>query len=106
MTLPRVADALRQAHAQLPLKDQVRDLAYLMDVEPSGNEALVVFVKLGTGVIVPPPEKRSLEATLRGELGKVVGYMVFFRWLTEDEADNPHVVTKGGLLDKPISALH
>jgi hypothetical protein len=104
--LPRVTKALREAHAQLPQKDQVRDLAYLLDVDPYGSESLVLYVKLGTGAAVSTSEKRALEALVREKLQAAVGYQVFFRWFSEEEVSGDLVPTKSGLLDRPVSALH
>jgi len=102
--LPRVATALREAHAQLPKKEQVRDLAYLLDVGPYGSESLVLYVKLGEGSQVSASEKRALERLVRDKLEKADGYQVFFRWLSEEEGGS--AITKSGWIDSPVSALH
>jgi hypothetical protein len=107
MPLPRVTTALREAHAQLPQKDLVRDLAYLLDVDPYGSESLVLYVKLGKGFTLPASDKRALESLVREKLQAVTGYQVFFRWFSEEEEDDGELVTtKSGLLDNPVSALH
>lgn len=103
-SLPRVKKALRHAHAKLPEKDDVQDLAYLMDVDPYGSESLVVYVKLRRGFSPLPAEKRVLESNIRKELQAVVGYSIFFRWFSEEE-EGDTIVTKSGLVDRPISAL-
>ena len=105
-SLPRVTTALRQAHAQLPHKEQVRDLAYLLDVDPYGSEALVVYVELGEGAALPAADKRALEALVREKLQSAIGHQVFFRWFSEEEDRDGRLLTKSGLLDTPVSALH
>lgn len=104
--LIRVTAALREAHAQMPQRDQIRDLAYLLDVDPFGSESLVLYVKLGKDSSPSATEKRALEALMREKLQEKVGYQVFFRWLSEDEDPDARVTTKSGLMDAPVSALH
>ncbi len=104
-SLPRVTSALQEAHARLPQKEQVRDLAYMLDVDPYGSEALVVYVKLKEGATLSAAEKRTLEALVREKLQAAVGYQVFFRWFSEEEDRDGRLITRSGLLDRPVSAL-
>jgi len=103
--LPRVRKALRDAHAKLPEKDVVRDIAYLIDVDPYGSESLVVYVKLRKGSKPLPGAKRAVESALREKLHAAVGYQVFFRWFSEEEEDADTIITKSQLVDSPVSAL-
>jgi hypothetical protein len=103
--LPRVTKALRRAHEQLPKREQIRDIAYLLDVDPCGSESLVLYVTLKRGSQVSPREQRELEAVLREKLRAAGGYQVFFRWLSEDEPGSGSALTRSGLVAAPISAL-
>ena len=94
---------MRTAHAELPAG--VVDLEYLVDVEPSGEECLVVYVT-AEDPVPEPAEQRRVEALLREALSSVIGYSVYFRWRTDEEAEaERHVRTKEDLLDQPHSAL-
>ena len=105
-TLPRIAKALREAHHKLPSRRHIQDVMYMTDVDPHGAESIVTFIVVAGGASLDSPEKRSVESEFRKAIASVVGGDVYFRWLTVEENQSGHVVTKSGLLAEPHSALH
>jgi hypothetical protein len=103
-SLPRVEEVLRKTHESLERPEDIRDIEYMVDVDPSGSESLVVFMTLKDGVTTKPATLRGLEATFRRALEKVCGFWVYFRWRTDKE-NAESVTTRSGLLSRPRSAL-
>lgn len=105
--LLRVRSALHEAYDSLG-DESITDLAYLLDVEPSGQECIVVYVTVREGQEHSSNRKRTIEAQLRSTLlATNVAYPVYFRWRTdlENETERRRVITMGGLFDQPHSAL-
>jgi hypothetical protein len=106
MILSNVKNALREAHSELPQKDQLVDLVYLVDVDPYGSEVLMLYVEIKRQSALSPEQKREIESRLRDKL-TVAGFPVFFRWFSEDEASAEDLITGRGVFpEKPQSALH
>lgn len=105
-TLAQVRPALRDAHETLPYRDAITDLAYLRDVDPYGEEALLVYITITDAQALAPSSKRAIEATLREALSSAFDYDVYFRWQTEDERVQSQRETVNDLIDQPHSALH
>jgi len=104
--LLKVTKALKAAHDSLPDKKQIVDLAYLLDVDPIENESLVVFATMREDALVGPKRKLEIESIVRHHLAKACSYQTYFRWRTSSEpAWDAPTLTKGGLLDRPVSAL-
>lgn len=104
-TLPSVETTLRKAHGELSQASKLADLLYLLDVEPSGDESIVLYVDMKNGVSMSPEEKRNLEGELRLRLAAAGHPTTYFRWRVESES-SASVTTNSGLRDKPVSALH
>ncbi len=102
-SLLRVKKALKDALSKLPGAAAIDDLAYLVDVNASGADALVVYVVLKNSKPVPTQTKRDIESALREALRTALDYDVYFRWRTA--AEQKEVLTMQGLVDRPVSAL-
>lgn len=105
-TLAQVRPALRSAHETLPNRDAIADLAYLRDVDPYGEEALLVYITVSDERALDAPRQRAIEAALREALSSVFDYYVYFRWQTEAERVESQRETVNSLIDQPHSALH
>ena len=102
-SLLRVTKALKDAAAELPPSAAIDDLAYLVDVNPSGADSLVVYVIFKNREPITTT-KRKIEARLRTALRAALDIDVYFRWRTAVE--QRAVLTMAGLIDRPVSALH
>jgi hypothetical protein len=102
--LPRVKKALKDAKSKLPNAAAIADLAYLVDVNASGADSLVVYIVVKSPSEIPSVQKREVEDRLREALRRVLDYSVYFRWRTAEEQNE--VLTMRGLVDRPVSVLH
>lgn len=102
-SLLKVNKALKEAVPKLPEAESISDVAYLVDVTPTGADSLVVYVVLKNKKPVTTASKRKVESRLRDALRTALDYDVYFRWRTAEE--QKEVVTMGGLIDRPVSAL-
>lgn len=105
-TLAQVRPALRTAHKTLPHRDLIKDLAYLRDVDPYGEDALLVYITISDEQTLDPSSKRAIEAALRESLSRKVDHDVYFRWQTENERIESQQVRENDLVEQPHSALH
>lgn len=105
-TLAQVRPALRSAHKTLPNRDAITDIAYLRDVDPYGEEALLVYITITDERALDALSQRAIEAALREALSSVFDYYVYFRWQTEEERAESLQEAVNSLIDQPHSALH
>jgi hypothetical protein len=105
-TLAQVRPALRDAYGTLPKRDEIKDLAYLRDVDPYGEDALLVYITISDEKTLDPSSQRAIEAALRKALSSAFDYSVYFRWQTEDELVQSRRETANDLIAQPHSALH
>jgi hypothetical protein len=83
MRFPQIDGALREMLPALP--EGVVRLAYIKDVDPGGDQTLVVYALLaheGSAVL-----KADVEERLRGVLAPIANSAVHFRWRTFAEHD-------------------
>ncbi len=78
-------DALRSAYAALPERDNIVDLAYVLDPEPQGGESIVVFITAKEVTSLGAPTKREVERALRSALAPIFPNGAYFRWQLESE---------------------
>lgn len=105
-TLAQVRPTLRDAHETLPYRDAITDLAYLLDVDPYGEDALLVYITITDERAIDASSQRVIEAALRKALSNAFDYGVYFRWQTEDERVQSQRETVNRLIDQPHSVLH
>lgn len=105
-TLAQVRPALRDAYGTLPQRDEIKDLAYLRDVDPYGKDALLVYITISDEQTLDPSSKRAIEATLREALSRSLDHSVYFRWQTESERVERQQDIESDLIEQPHSALH
>lgn len=104
--LAQVRPALRDAYGTLPERDKIRDIAYLRDVDPYGEDALLVYITISDEQTLAPSSKRAVEAALREALSRTFDHSVYFRWQTESERVERQQEIESDLIEQPHSALH
>lgn len=105
-TLSDVRPALRDAYGTLPERDKIRDIAYLRDVDPYGEDALLIYITISDEQTIDPLSKRAIEAALREALSRTLDHSVYFRWQTENERVEIQQMLESDLVEQPHSALH
>jgi hypothetical protein len=99
----RVKKALKDAKPKLPGSSAISDLAYVVDVNASGADALFVYIILKDNRHLTTLEKLDVENLLRDGLRAALDYDVYFRWRMAGE--HREVLAMHGPVDRPVSAL-
>jgi hypothetical protein len=95
-SLPRVKKVLNEAKSKLPNAAAITDLAYLVDVNASGSDSLVIYVVVKDQAKISSVRKREVEDRLREALGRVLDHNVYFRWRTASgRCLHPHACPAG-----------
>lgn len=91
----------------LPPSPRVNELRYLVDVDPEGQEALVVYVILADEDTTPLPTREALvpiENTIRAALTKAGDWWVYFRFRSAAEQQAEQMRKGVYALPRPVSA--